>query len=150
MTCTAARAERPRATTTQGSRWSASTPEVVRQPRHTLALLVGGAIGLISGIVGVGGGIFLSPLMIVCRWADAKQTAAVSACFIVLNSVAGLLGRVTAGPLDGTLALGVIVPALAGGLLGSRLGAGVLPKPALCRMLAGVLMIAITTSVMRP
>ena len=124
------------------------TPLVTRQPRRSLALLVGCMIGLISGIVGVGGGIFLSPLLILCRWADAKHTAAASACFITLNSVAGLLGRLTSGQLDGGLTLALVAPALVGGVVGSRLGAGVLPNLTLCRILAGVLMMAIVKRIM--
>jgi hypothetical protein len=125
-----------------------SSPIVTRQPHRWLARLVGGAIGLMSGIVGVGGGIFLGPLMIVCRWADAKQTAAASACFIVVNSLAGLIGRSLAGQLDVGSSLAFVGPALLGGFVGSRFGAGVLPRPALCRLLAGVLLIAIAKQVM--
>ncbi|MBI4354709.1 MAG: sulfite exporter TauE/SafE family protein [Candidatus Omnitrophica bacterium] len=119
-----------------------SSPIVTHQPHRGLARLVGGAIGLMSGIVGVGGGIVLSPLMILCRWADAKHTASASACFIVANSLAGLLGRSLAGQLDVGSSLAFIGPALVGGVVGSRLGAGVLPRPALCRTLAAVLMMA--------
>lgn len=122
---------------------SSSPPASIRRPRGSLALVAGGVIGLISGLVGVGGGIFLSPLMILCRWADAKQAAAASACFIVLNSAAGLLGRFAAGQLDGGSSLPLAGAALAGGIVGSRLGAGRLPNPALRRVLAGVLMIAV-------
>ena len=127
---------------------SSSPPTAVRPPRRATALLIGGAIGAVSGIVGVGGGIFLSPLMILRRWADPKQAAAASACFIVLNSAAGLLGRGLVGLLDGRVALPFVGAAVAGGVLGSRLGAGRLSHPALRRILAGVLLIAIAKRVM--
>ena len=57
------------------------------------SLFIGAGIGLISGVVGIGGGIFLSPLLLFFHWANPKQTAATSAFFIFLNSLAGLLGR---------------------------------------------------------
>lgn len=87
------------------------------------ALPVGAAVGILSGIVGIGGGIFLSPLMILAGWATAKQTAATSAAFIVVNSVAGLAGRAARGALVTGNLLPLVVFAFAGGLLGSRAGA---------------------------
>ena len=57
-----------------------------------LAMLIGGMIGLISGMIGIGGGIILSPILLLFRWSDMKQTAAVSAAFIFLNSIAGIAG----------------------------------------------------------
>jgi len=111
-------------------------------PRFAVALPVGAGIGLISGIVGVGGGIFLSPLMVFCRWASARQTAAASACFIVMNSAAGLAGRMAAGYLEVDGLMPLVAAAFAGGWLGSRLGAGYLSNPVLCRILAGVLAVA--------
>src|SRR5947207_3247986 len=58
-----------------------------------LALSLGAGIGLLSGLTGVGGGIFLSPLLLLLRWADVRKTAGVSAAFILVNSAAGLLGQ---------------------------------------------------------
>jgi uncharacterized membrane protein YfcA len=111
-------------------------------PRLAVAFPVGGAIGLISGIVGVGGGIFLSPLMVLLRWADVKRTAAVSAAFIVVNSLAGLAGRMVAGRLMiGSLAL-LVLAALTGGLVGSRLGANHFSGVWMRRLLAAVLIVA--------
>ena len=57
------------------------------------AMLLGAGIGLVSGVVGIGGGIFLSPLLLFFRWANPKQAAATSACFILVNSIAGLGGQ---------------------------------------------------------
>ena len=59
----------------------------------TWALVLGAPIGLLSGLVGVGGGIFLSPLLLLLGWADVRKTAGVSAAFILVNSAAGLLGQ---------------------------------------------------------
>jgi uncharacterized protein len=107
-----------------------------------ISLPVGAGIGLLSGIVGVGGGIFLSPLMILFKWANAKKTSAVSAFFIVVNSLAGLAGRY----VQGTLVLGEFLPlifvALCGGLLGSYFGANRFSGIVLRRLLAFVLVIA--------
>src|SRR5262249_60820722 len=64
-----------------------------REPPIAMALLLGGVIGLLSGLTGVGGGIFLSPLLLLMRWAKTKETSAVSVTFILVNSVAGLLGH---------------------------------------------------------
>ena len=111
-------------------------------PRSWVAAAIGAVIGLVSGIVGVGGGIFLSPLMLLCRWAPPRQTAAASAAFIVLNSLAGLIGRFAAGRLNAGPAMPLAAAALAGGLLGAHMGARLLPSPALRLVLAGVLMIA--------
>lgn len=94
-----------------------------RPIRLGVALPVGAGIGLLSGLVGVGGGIFLSPMLLLARWADPKQTAAVSAVFIVLNSLAGLLARTSSdwalvGP-HGSLIACAVLGSLAGGLLGA-------------------------------
>ncbi len=106
------------------------------------ALLTGGALGVLSGMVGVGGGIFLSPLMILMGWADAKKTAAISAAFIWVNSAAGLFGSIKQAGI-GPLALWPLALAAgAGGLLGSRVGARYIGVLALRRVLAVVLAIA--------
>ncbi|MFN7015532.1 MAG: TSUP family transporter [Fimbriimonadales bacterium] len=114
----------------------------VRPPSFAAAMGIGGAIGLISGIVGIGGGIFLSPLLILLRWATPRDTAGVAASFVLLNSLAGLLARV----IKGTLVIGSLqmpmLAAIAGGLLGAYLGAYRLMPTALNRALAMVLLIA--------
>ena len=116
--------------------------EPLMRPRLSIAVLVGVGIGLLSGMVGVGGGIFLSPLMMLLRWADAKQTAAASAGFIVVNSAAGLIGRLVAGRLVMGSLVSLVVAAFAGGVMGSRLGANHFSGWWLRRLLAAVLVIA--------
>ena len=116
-----------------------SRPEVV--PR-ALALLLGACLGFISGLTGIGGGIFLGPLLLVMGWAEPRQSASVSAAFILVNSVAGLCGEtisVHALPSAAPLWAGAVV---VGGLIGSELGARRLAEVALRRLLAVVLAIA--------
>ena len=107
-----------------------------------LALVMGAGLGLVSGLTGIGGGIFLSPLLIVMGWAEPRQSASLSAAFILVNSVAGLCGdtvSVHALPSAAPLWVGAVV---VGGLAGSELGARQLAEVALRRLLAVVLAIA--------
>ena len=107
-----------------------------------VALPVGAGIGALSGIVGVGGGIFLSPLMIFMKWADPKRTAAVSALFIWVNSLAGLGGRFLRDSVVVENLLPLVITAFLGGLLGSYIGAHKFSGLTLRRVLALVLLIA--------
>jgi uncharacterized protein len=86
-------------------------------------LLSGGLIGLISGMIGIGGGIILSPLMLLMRWSNLKETAAVSALFIFVNSLSGLYGQMQKGGihLSDNLQWAVLATII-GGLLGSYYG----------------------------
>jgi uncharacterized membrane protein YfcA len=117
-----------------------------RPPKVGVALGVGAALGLLSGLTGTGGGIFLSPLVLLMGWATARRTAAVSAAFILMNSVSGLAGLVSAGRYPGREALGAMAVwaacVVAGGLIGSRLGARKLETATLRRLLAAVLVVA--------
>lgn len=117
-----------------------SMPILSRRPSRQLALLVGFSIGLVSGMIGIGGGVFLSPLLLLLGWADAKQTAASSAMFILANSVAALGGHLShsfhALPPFG---LSLVASAFMGGWLGSRVGAGYLSHLAVRRALSLVL-----------
>lgn len=115
----------------------------VRPPSLWVALPAGAAIGLLSGMVGVGGGIFLSPLVILLGWADAKRTAAASAAFIWINSVAGLYGHLSRTPVDWSAMLWLVGAAFFGGVLGSTLGAQRFRGLWLRRILAVVLLFAV-------
>lgn len=111
-------------------------------PPWTSALLTGGAIGVLSGLTGVGGGIFLSPFLVLFGWADARRTSGITAPFILINSVAGL-----AGNLASMRALPSELPylagaALIGALVGTQLGIRYLAPKVLLRLLAVVLVIA--------
>jgi uncharacterized protein len=116
-------------------------PAVKKLPRW-LALVLGAAIGLLSGLVGVGGGIFLSPLLVIAGWANARQASAVAAPFILVNSVSGLLGHVAGVAfLPGALALWAAA-AVIGGWVGADYGSRRLAGPRLRQALAVVLVIA--------
>lgn len=107
------------------------------------ALAVGGGIGLLSGLTGVGGGIFLSPLLLFLRWAELRQTAATSAAFILVNSLSGLTGLFLKGSVHLPAAMwGWIGAAAIGGIVGSRLGSGRLRTATIKRLLAAVLLMA--------
>lgn len=111
-------------------------------PSMKIALPTGGTIGFISGVVGVGGGIFLSPIILLMRWADPKFTAATSAMFIVVNSIAGISGRLFNGRFStGTLSP-FLIAAILGGLIGSTWGSRKFSSITLRRLLGVVLIIA--------
>jgi uncharacterized membrane protein YfcA len=107
-----------------------------------LALLVGGVLGFLAGLTGIGGGVFLSPLLYLFRWVKPKTTGGIAAAFIVVNSIAGLVGTgwqkiIHAGPL-----LWLTVPAVIGALLGTHYGARRWSSVTFSRVLACVLIFA--------
>jgi uncharacterized membrane protein YfcA len=112
-----------------------------------IALIWGAAIGLLSGLTGVGGGIFLSPSLLLMSWARTKETSGVSVTFILVNSVAGLLGHglfahfTTMAQLP-RMALAWAPAALVGGWIGTELGTRRLPIAGIRRWLSVVLVIA--------
>lgn len=112
------------------------------RPPLPVSLGAGGAIGLLSGLIGIGGGIFLAPLLILKGWADPKSTAALSSAFILANSLAALLGVVShSRAFPPLLPLWVLIVAL-GGWVGASFGAKRLSPEALQKLLAGVLVLA--------
>ena len=115
----------------------------LRPPPPVLALAaIGVLFGFVAGLTGVGGGIFLSPLLILARWEEPRRTAGASAVFILVNSAAGLAGHLAGGGVVPAAAAPLTAVALAGGLLGSWLGAKRLVPIAIRRLLALVLLIA--------
>ncbi|MDX2030981.1 MAG: sulfite exporter TauE/SafE family protein [Blastocatellia bacterium] len=120
----------------------AGEDEAVRPPSRPIAFAVGGAIGLLSGLTGTGGGIFLTPLMLFLRWAHTKPASAVSALFILVNSLAGLAGNIGATKQLPLVTLPVAAAAIAGGAGGSYLGSQSFSPVLIKRLLAAVLTIA--------
>jgi uncharacterized protein len=115
---------------------------VITAPILPITLSVGGVIGLLSGLTGTGGGIFLTPLLLWLRWASVKTASAVSAMFILVNSISGLLGNFSATRSVPSFAAILLVAALVGGSIGSYLGSHKLSHIAIQRLLSVVLTIA--------
>jgi hypothetical protein len=110
-----------------------------RPPPLPLALLLGAGIGLLAGLTGTGGGIFLTPLLLLGRFADTQRAAGVTAVFVLVNSLAGLTGNFGATRTLPALALPLAAAAALGGLAGSRLGSRRLSPLWIERLLAAVL-----------
>lgn len=117
-------------------------PLGVKKGPLPVALVFGAGIGLLSGLVGVGGGIFLSPLLILMKWADVKQTSGVSAAFILVNSIAGLSGQIASlTHLPGAIPYWAVAAGI-GGWIGAEYGSRRLGSLTLRRLLALVLVVA--------
>jgi len=120
-------------------------PELRWQHAWLLGIPIGAVLGGISGLVGIGGGIFLLPILSFLGWAHAKEGAAAASFFILVNSLSGLIGQFSKsdafiGAVEiAPLALAVFV----GGQIGSRVGSGKLPKIVMQRI-AGFLIFAVS------
>ncbi len=117
-------------------------PEEMRPYKVPVAIVIGGVIGLLSGMIGIGGGIILSPILLLLKWTDQKQTAAISALFIFVNSVSGLFGQLTQGIVFTSQMIMMVMVAFAGGLLGAYFGALKFKQGILKNVLAMVLLLA--------
>ncbi|HEY0562650.1 MAG TPA: sulfite exporter TauE/SafE family protein [Methylophilus sp.] len=115
---------------------------VTKAPPKAQALTAGGIIGFISGLTGTGGGIFLTPLLLLMGWADAKRAAAVSALFVLVNSIAGLAGNFAATQFLPSFILPLLLVAALGGMTGAYIGSRRIQSAAIKRLLAVVLLIA--------
>jgi uncharacterized protein len=116
------------------------------RPAHAPSLAVtlptGAALGMLAGLTGTGGGIFLSPLIILFGWEDARKTSGIAAAFIVFNSAAGLLGNLASvQKLPAELPI-LVASVFGGALIGTWLGVSRLPRHRLLQGLAIVLVIA--------
>jgi uncharacterized membrane protein YfcA len=122
--------------------WNLKSDAEIKTPNIAIALFIGAIIGLLSGLVGVGGGIFLTPILLLMNWSETKTAAGVSAMFILVNSISGLAGnfaQVMALPSNVWL---WIAAAVVGGILGSTLGSRRFDSLTLRRVLALVLIFA--------
>lgn len=116
--------------------------EATRLPPFWKALLVGAGIGLLAGLTGTGGGIFLTPVLLLAGWARARPAAAASALFILVVSLSGLLGQLAGGASVPGLVVPLSFSVIVGGALGSWLGSRRLDPAMIKRLLAAVLAIA--------
>ena len=113
-----------------------------KEPSRPIAVSVGAGLGLLSGLTGTGGGIFLTPILILMRWARTKTAAAVSALFILVNSISGLLGNVSSTRQLPSFTVPLLVAAISGGAVGSYLGSRRFSPTFIKKLLAIVLTIA--------
>ena len=116
--------------------------EELKKSNLALSVLIGSLIGFVSGLIGIGGGIILSPILLLLKWTNQKQTAAISALFIFVNSLSGLAGQLTKGINFSPDMLTYVAVAFAGGLCGAYLGALKFNQNILKNTLALVLMLA--------
>ncbi len=116
--------------------------QVVKPASKVMLLTIGSVLGLLSGLTGVGGGIFLSPLLLFFNWAETRVVSGIAAAFILVNSISGLLGLATkhAALPDGLPYWAVA--AVAGGLIGAEFGSKRLANSSIRKVLAVVLVIA--------
>ena len=117
-------------------------PKEFKPSNIPLSLAFGGLIGLLSGLIGIGGGIILSPILLLLKWTDQKQTAAISAAFIFVNSVAGLGGQLIKGFEFNSYMLSYVGVAFAGGICGAYFGALKFRQNVLKNVLGFVLILA--------
>lgn len=114
----------------------------LKKSNPILSLIIGAVIGFLSGLIGIGGGIILSPILLLLKWTDQKQTAAISASFIFVNSISGLLGQFTKGIHFGADMYAYVAIAFTGGLCGAYFGSLKFNQNILKYTLAVVLMMA--------
>ena len=114
-----------------------------KREKIILSLFAGSVLGLIAGIVGIGGGVYLVPLIIILGLGTEKEAAACGAIFIWLNSCSGLLSRLQYNSIDLTNYIPLIIAVVAGGALGSYLGASRFSSKVMEKMLGLVIIVAI-------
>jgi len=123
--------------------WPIDSKKTALRPLNkTLALFLGLLIGLFSGMIGIGGGIILTPLLLLLRWGTVKTAAAVSALFIWVNSAAGMLGQFSSGITLSAYSWLFVFLAFGGGLLGSYFGSQKWSIKRVEWLLSGVLLLA--------
>jgi uncharacterized membrane protein YfcA len=120
--------------------------EAERQPISVarawwVGLPAGGVLGLLAGSVGIGGGVFLAPVLVLTGWLPAKQTAAAASLFILVNSAAALAGQFAKAVHIDIMVVPLAVAALVGGQIGSRAGSYRLPAVGVRRVLAAIILV---------
>lgn len=122
--------------------WGNTNVEDTTKPKIYRSIIIGVMIGFLSGLIGIGGGIILSPVLLLLRWTNQKQTAAISALFIFVNSLAGLAGQFTKGIKFSPDMILYVIIAFVGGLCGAYLGSLKFKQTILKYVLAVVLAVA--------
>jgi uncharacterized membrane protein YfcA len=122
--------------------WNLKPGTETKEPNLIVALSIGAAIGLLSGLVGVGGGIFLTPVLLLMNWSETKTAAGVSALFILVNSISGIAGNYQQVAKLPPNVWFWVAAAVVGGVIGSTLGAKRFDSLTLRRVLALVLIFA--------
>jgi uncharacterized membrane protein YfcA len=113
-----------------------------KAPRLSVALPAGAGLGALAGLTGIGGGVYLSPLLVFARWSDPQRAAGIAACFIVVNSAAGLAGRASSVATLPSFLPQLLIAALAGAVVGAGLSLAKLDRTAILRALGVVLGVA--------
>lgn len=116
--------------------------EELKKANFYLSLIIGAAIGFLSGLIGIGGGIILSPILLMLKWADMKQTAAISALFIFVNSLSGFIAQLNRGIAFTADMYAYVAVAFIGGICGAYFGSLKFKSNILQYLLALVLIIA--------
>ena len=119
-----------------------SKHENIKSIKLWQGLIIGGIIGFFSGLIGIGGGIILTPVILLLHWGKIKEAAAVSALFIWVNSASGLIGQLSSGVTLSSQSFILVAVALIGGFLGSYYGSKKLNNNMLRYILAFVLILA--------
>ncbi len=122
--------------------WRPKDDSILREPSIAVAISLGAGLGLLSGLTGTGGGIFLTPLLLFMRWAKTKNAAAVSALFILVNSISSLLGNLSNNRPFPDFAIPLAAAAIIGGTAGSYFGSRRFNNTQIKRLLALALLIA--------
>jgi uncharacterized membrane protein YfcA len=122
--------------------WEGDDSDHIRVPALWVALPVGAALGLVSGLTGVGGGIFLSPLLLLFHWTSMRGSVAIAAAFILLNSLAGLAGYATTANAWPAGIPVLVTTAVLGALIGSEFGVRHMAPTHLRKALAVILVVA--------
>ncbi|MBL7993908.1 sulfite exporter TauE/SafE family protein [bacterium] len=117
-------------------------PAIARIPNVWLSVIIGAGLGFVSGLVGVGGGIFLTPLLLLMNWSETKIASGVSAAFILVNSISGIIGNWKNIDHIAPTIIPFAAAAVIGGLMGTHLGTKKFDVKTLRKVLAIVLVIA--------
>lgn len=114
-----------------------------RRQQVGLSLFIGAVLGLVAGVVGIGGGIYLVPLILILKLGTEKEAAACGAFFIWVNSLSGLIARFQNNPIDLLSIFPLTIAVLSGGFLGSYLGSSKLAPKMMQKILGGIILVAI-------